>query len=412
MREANIESFENLRENLAELGLDLDEIPLVLQYNKRDLKNILAIEELNADLNPNGRFPWFEASAINGEGVFETLKEITKVTLKKLRKKMASPREGAGGRLTPARPATPRPASTISAAALARAAEEGVEEAQPELAASVTPMPAPQAVEPTRPSLEAVPPAPLPETEAEDAEAAADANEITAVQMPPGPEDEAPGEAFGEEEAGPGEGRIEEPFEGEEAQAAAEAGEMPVTGEEPEMKASTVAATGEEALEEIEEAPAEEGLSEAEAMEEADEEAEVVVDFDQQEEEPGVVTPPPVKRVHVSNQLDILAELDSLRERATMGTLRSSAATQEPEIDIDSLLAGELTKTREIRRKVTQGVNSDIFKRTSSLQVAVRLVDSHGDTVHTLEPISLPVQDISTVDILSLLLTLDLENRK
>ncbi|NOZ96027.1 MAG: GTPase domain-containing protein, partial [Acidobacteria bacterium] len=109
MREANIESFENLRENLAELGLDLNEIPLVLQFNKRDLKNILTIEELNADLNGNGKLPWFEASAINGEGVFETLKAITKVTLKKLRKKMASPRDSGASRLTPARPAAPRP---------------------------------------------------------------------------------------------------------------------------------------------------------------------------------------------------------------------------------------------------------------------------------------------------------------
>ena len=90
MREANIESLQSLRDNLEELGLDMADLPLVLQFNKRDLKNILAEEELNADLNPDGDYSWFGASAINGDGVFETLKEITKLTLKKLRRKMAA----------------------------------------------------------------------------------------------------------------------------------------------------------------------------------------------------------------------------------------------------------------------------------------------------------------------------------
>jgi len=415
MREANIESFENLRENLAELGLDLDEIPLVLQFNKRDLKNILTIEELNSDLNPSGNLPWFESSAINGEGVFETLKEITKVTLKKLRKKMASPRD-AGPRLAAARPvaprpATPRPAATISAAALARAAEEGVEEVQPQVAAEAAPSQETEAL--ATPPLEVVPPAEATEAEpgaaAAEAEAEAppetDPNEVTAVGFPP-VDDEA--EPF---ETGAGDEQPEavEELPAEEETPAGE--ELP---EEAEMEAAAEAAA-EEPLpeaEEADEAEVEEFPAEVQEVEEADEEADVVVDFDQQEEEPDVATPPPVKRVHVSNQMDILAELDSLRERATMGTLRESATSEQPDIDIDSLLAGELTKTREVRRKVTHGVNSDIFKRTSSLQVAVRLVDSHGDTVHTLEPISLPVQDISGADVLSLLLTLDLENQK
>jgi signal recognition particle receptor subunit beta len=56
MREANIESLQSLRDNLEELGLDMADLPLVLQFNKRDLKNILAEEELNADLNPDGDY--------------------------------------------------------------------------------------------------------------------------------------------------------------------------------------------------------------------------------------------------------------------------------------------------------------------------------------------------------------------
>ena len=88
MLEPNKESFRNLRENLAEIGLSVDEIPLVLQYNKRDLSNILAVDELNAALNAAGRYECFEASAANGTGVFETLKGISKLTLRALRSRM------------------------------------------------------------------------------------------------------------------------------------------------------------------------------------------------------------------------------------------------------------------------------------------------------------------------------------
>ncbi len=86
MMDANIESLNNLRANLSELGLNLDEVPLVLQYNKRDLKNVSALEDLNRILNSKN-LPYFEASAIQGTGVFETLKGISKSTLIALRKR-------------------------------------------------------------------------------------------------------------------------------------------------------------------------------------------------------------------------------------------------------------------------------------------------------------------------------------
>jgi mutual gliding-motility protein MglA len=86
MQDANIESINNLRANLAELGLVMDEIPMVLQYNKRDLKNILTVEDLNRALNEKG-LPYFEASALQGAGVFETLKGISKATLIMLRRR-------------------------------------------------------------------------------------------------------------------------------------------------------------------------------------------------------------------------------------------------------------------------------------------------------------------------------------
>ncbi len=83
--EANIESVENLRFNLQEQGYDLDKIPYVIQYNKRDLPNIVSVEELRRELNPTG-VPDFEACAATGEGVFETLKAIAKQILLELKK--------------------------------------------------------------------------------------------------------------------------------------------------------------------------------------------------------------------------------------------------------------------------------------------------------------------------------------
>ena len=83
--EANIESFENLATNLKEQGYDLEKLPYVIQYNKRDLPNAAPLEELRNLLNPKG-IPEFEACAATGEGVFETLKGISKLVLTELKK--------------------------------------------------------------------------------------------------------------------------------------------------------------------------------------------------------------------------------------------------------------------------------------------------------------------------------------
>lgn len=78
--DANIESLSNLRTNLSEHGYDLDKLPYVVQYNKRDLPNTMPTEELRRELNPAG-VPDFEACATTGEGVFETLKAVAKLVL-------------------------------------------------------------------------------------------------------------------------------------------------------------------------------------------------------------------------------------------------------------------------------------------------------------------------------------------
>jgi mutual gliding-motility protein MglA len=83
--EANQESHDNLRTNLAEHGYSLEKIPYVIQYNKRDLPNALPIEELRQLLNPIGVLD-YEASARTGQGVFETLKAVSKLVLTELKR--------------------------------------------------------------------------------------------------------------------------------------------------------------------------------------------------------------------------------------------------------------------------------------------------------------------------------------
>jgi signal recognition particle receptor subunit beta len=83
--EANLESLENLRVNLGEQGYDLDKLPYVVQYNKRDLPNVATVEELRRMLNPRS-VPEFQAVAPTGVGVFDTLKAVAKLVLTELKK--------------------------------------------------------------------------------------------------------------------------------------------------------------------------------------------------------------------------------------------------------------------------------------------------------------------------------------
>jgi hypothetical protein len=85
-REANIESFGNLGDNLREQGLSLERMPHLLQYNKRDMPDLMSVQELDAALNPH-RAPTFETSATKGVGVFEALKSITTLVLSDLRRR-------------------------------------------------------------------------------------------------------------------------------------------------------------------------------------------------------------------------------------------------------------------------------------------------------------------------------------
>ena len=120
MLQANLESFRNLEDNLAEMGLNLETLPIVLQFNKRDLPDICTVEEMNAALN-RGSWPHFEASAVTGEGVFETLKGISRQTLLSLKKRLGRS-DTASPAARPA-PAAPRPAAPAVPPAAVRPAD-------------------------------------------------------------------------------------------------------------------------------------------------------------------------------------------------------------------------------------------------------------------------------------------------
>lgn len=365
MREANIESFESLVDNLIELGLELKDLPLVLQYNKRDLKNTLAIEELNSDLNINRAYPFFEAEAINGLGVFETLKEITKLTLKKLRKRMVSP-HAAGATPRPASASAtpqisaPRRPTSVSAARLAQAAEEGVD------ASGNPPL-----TDPIEASEDAPPPSPD-------------------LGVAPNPANDPASNGVGPFDGGASSGEtampdFDQPFPvGDHDGGAVSAEAVPVEAE-PELAVD-------------------------DDQRPVGEETEVSVEFDKTDADADV-TPPPVKRVQVSNQMDILAELEGLRKQATMEAGGRWSRSADEDVDIESLLASS-DPVRELREQIRESLNSDIFKNMRGVQVAVRIHNQDGETIHALDPVDVSVSRAGKLERLSLRFTIELENKQ
>lgn len=83
----NLESLRDMRTNLKEFGMDLDFMPWVLQYNKRDLTNAMTVEQMENKLNMTG-VPSFESVAIQGFGIIPTLKEVTKLLINDLSKQI------------------------------------------------------------------------------------------------------------------------------------------------------------------------------------------------------------------------------------------------------------------------------------------------------------------------------------
>jgi len=130
MRDQNAESFANMRENLFANNINPDEIPVILQYNKRDLKNVLSVDELNQDLNPYD-YPVLEATAVNGQGVEETFKLVTKLLLKYISKKHKIEIQPVPQKESPEKEVSaPEVSAPVMEAPIPEAIPAGVEEAE------------------------------------------------------------------------------------------------------------------------------------------------------------------------------------------------------------------------------------------------------------------------------------------
>ncbi|MEP0774553.1 MAG: GTPase domain-containing protein [Acidobacteriota bacterium] len=324
MADANVESLHNLQENLAELGLDIATIPLVLQYNKRDLRNILSIEELENALNPQRTLPAFEAIAVQGDGVFETLKAITKLTLKNLRRRMAVQESGKVVQPAPERAV---PVVSFDPAALSAAAAQGLEQ---EHFAEPPEPPAAAQVQVTAPPLAEIPAA----TGAIGGEAAAAPRVVTPAEFP------------------------------HRAESVAEAVE--VLPEAQEVVAAAEPPQAEEVLEEA-----------------VEEEAPPEVEF---ATTPDMAPPaaPEMRHVKVASSLDILAELENVRKASTSRPEPRAAA--QPSLDLDALLRTSLNSRRDVKRRVEENVGRALAK-ASACRVTIQLLGSEGKTVGELQPI-------------------------
>jgi signal recognition particle receptor subunit beta len=286
MQDANVESLANLRENLAELGLKLDDIPLVVQLNKRDLPNVAPAEAMLDRLDPERKYDHIESIAATGVGVFETLKLISKLTLRTLRQRMTGEQ--------------PKEAPRVAA----QVASFRVREA-PQSDAKTAPMSA------------------FGGTTVEE--------EVTA---------EIPQQEF-----------TETPL----AKAAAS------------LDAHIIA-----------DAPVAAPPPAAPAPAAAEPEQEQEINFNQSEK---LSKKTEVKHVKVRSSVDIMAELEALRKKATQTTPKAAKKEASP---LDALL-----KTRDVQKTVTMKVGGDALSKSKSLRVAVSFEGSEGVVQHQEQTIEL-----------------------
>lgn len=315
MQDANIDSFKNLRDNLAEIGLDLDDIPLVLQMNKRDLPNLAPIDAMLANLDPHGKYEHIEAVAATGVGVFETLKLISKLTLRTLRRRMTG---------DDAKAPAPLPAGRFR-----------IKENEPHGTMSGN-IPIPVAGNAATPRFAAP---------------------AAATSVSTAPDHEV-------EEIESSEEVKEEPF-----------------------RESTLAKTADVGASVIAKAPVA-----------APEPAEPEVRFNETEK-PAPATPE-VKHVKVRSSVDIMAELESLRKRATAGTAPKIKKEPSP---LDALV-GKKPK-RDVHKSLAMKVPASVLPKAKSMRVTVSFENSDG-VLQTQEH-AIDVSDASDAQSLSVNLRID-----
>jgi len=332
--DGNADSFRNLRENLAEIGLDLDDLPVVIQLNKRDLPNIAPVGEMLDRLDPDMKFEHTEAVAASGIGVFETLKLISKLTLRTLRRRMTGedPVRSAPSRVAQFRVQSNEnlPTRTVAATPLPPNATQAIgafapqaEAAQPTVAATIAQQ-IEEEVEELESSEEIVP------------------DTLTAT-------------------ANVGAGSI---------------AEAPVA------------------------APPVEPVAEVPQPEVA-KAVEPEIDFNRTEK-PQKVAPP--KTVKVRSSVDVMAELEALRKRAT-NTSGVSAKPAKKDISIADLALPR--PKRDINRTVNLSVPSDLLPRAKSVRVTLSFEDAEQGVIETRDQ-HVDLGDTADVQSLSVNLKIDL----
>ena len=402
MKEANVESLNNLRTNLAEIGLQLDDLPSVFQYNKRDLSNILEVDELTASLNPHGLHESYEACAVLGQGVFETLKAISKLTLRVLKKRMLGEERSSRPSAAAIEPQPPPPAA--AAPSFAEASSFG--RASPFAKASED-----------RSERKTVPPAPArPASFAEAspfAKASEERSEDKPQRKPPPAERPAvrPKTAEGPKpialkDSGPAQASKPAPP----LRSSPPPRPPPALFEPPKPPPpppslggpNTFDAGDVETVQEFEQA-----LNSLDApLPEPDEVAEEVeigeVSFAESKEE---VAPESVKHVRVRSNIDILAELEKLRRNATAAPVAGRRARRPAEgLSIDDLLATSLNHRKEISRVFELEVPSRDLARGHQVTVGLRFEDKEKKLVA--EEKSFSIELHSPQEIVKLLLSL------
>jgi mutual gliding-motility protein MglA len=362
MAEANVESLKNLDENLRELGIEVGTIPLVLQYNKRDLKNILTVEELNRSLNPDAKWESFESVAVDGTGVFETLKAITKATLKSLRRRMATQESSTAPLLSPTATAA-RPQVAFNPAGLSAAVAEGL------------------ATEPQ-------PPPPV------------------SKRGRGRHHDEAPrGDIRPTTAAGEGEAAATGTAEGVPLPVAAAAVQAVATAVAENQNALAQAETLPQATEAPDVPMAKEAEAAVEPAVEVAEEA--VVEFATTPTTPAPVAAA-VRHVKVASSLDILSELDALRKASTATPSRESRPRQAaPGLDLDALLKSSLNSRHEVKRRVEEDVG-ELLRRAARCRVQIQLVDADGKPLAQLAPVDVELKPGERLRQLALTLNVNL----
>lgn len=307
MQDANADSIRNLRENLSEIGVDLDEIPLVVQLNKRDLPSLADVDSMLDILDPARKYEHIESIAASGVGVFETLKLISKLTLRTLRRRMTGDE---AARVTPGQ--------SGKFAAL-RVKETPASEGRGTITGSM-PVPAVGTVS-----------APV----SAPVGAPAGASASTTSSMRTMPAVHAPEEDVEEIEP----------------------------SEEISFAESALAKTADVGADVMSKAPVAQARKTAPIAPIAEPEAE-----------------PEVKHVKVRSSVDIMAELEALRKRATAGTAPKVRKEVSP---LDALrspkkAAPAAASKREVQKSVTIKVPAEILPKAKSLRVTVSFENSEG----------------------------------